>query len=344
MAAGKSAVVTAGQIVTQHPESGERHVSCCPLSIRGQETLGVHWTAQDVAYSHFRGYAAENRQMPMAVVLGGDPLLRLLASFPLPKQTDAYLLAGFLRERNVELVKARTLELAVPACADLVIEGRIDTEAPPEPSRPIALDTGFYSGEQEVSLMHATAVTHRSNPILPAVIPGAPPTEQSWLDMAAERLQRPIVRLFLPEVVDLHRPPEGAGRNFLFVSIRKEFPHQARKVMNALWGMTGFATTKWIIVVDADVDVRDASAVWFHVGANAHPGRDLQSCDGPTYDADHAAPVPGMGQKLGVDATRKLPAEGHPREWPEPLEMSRQMRELVEGRWSEYGFGGEARR
>lgn len=333
-----AAALTAGQIISIHPETGQRHVGNCPLTVRGQDQLAIHWTPQDVAFRHFEGYRAERRQMPIAIVLGGDPALRLLASVPLPREADAYLLAGFLRDKNVDLVKARTLELDVPAGADLVIEGRIDTEADPEPAGRVALPGGFYAIPRDCPTVHVTAVTHRSNPVLPATIPSPPPSEQTWIDRGALALLRPIVKLMVPEIVDLHCPASGPQRSHCFVSIQKEYPQQARKVMNALWGLQGFAATKWIVVVDADVDVRDEPLVWFLAGANVHPARDIQFCDGPTDFNDHAAPAAGLGQKIGVDATRKRPDEGHPRDWPDRLEMTRQMQEFVHGRWSEYGF------
>jgi len=331
----------AGQVITHHPENGERHVDACLLTVRGQDLLGIHWTANDAARIHFDGYRSERRQMPVAIAFGGDPLLRFLASLPLPKRADAWLLAGFLRESNVEVVKARTIDPAVPACADVVVEGLIDTEAPFEPADSVGLPTGFYNLPGEVPVLNVTAVTHRSNPILPAIVPGPPPAEEAWHHRAAEHLLRPIVRLFVPEIVDLHRPAAGSGRNFVFVSIRKELPQQARKVMHALWGLNGFAMQKWIVVVDADVDVHNEPAVWFHVGANTHPGRDVLFCEGPTDEFDHAAPIRGIGHKIGIDATRKQPEEGHPRDWPDRLEMTRQMRAQVDQRWAEYGFNSE---
>jgi 4-hydroxy-3-polyprenylbenzoate decarboxylase len=334
----RAASVTGGQLVSQHPETGERHVASCLLSVQGQDALGIHWNPQDAAAAHFRGYRADRRQMPVAVVLGGDPLLSFLASMPLPREADAYLLAGYLREKNVELVKTRTLELAVPTCADVVLEGLIDTEAPFVPTDTVALPSGFYNLPGDAPVLNVTAMTYRSNPVVPALVPGTPPTEQTWWDRAAERLLRPIVRLFLPEIVDLSRPAVGCGRNYLFVSIRKEYAQQARKVMNALWGFNGFATQKLIVVVDDDVDVHDEAAVWFHAGANFHPGRDVVFCEGPTHADDHAAPLAGVGHKMGIDATRKTAAEGHPREWPDTLAMSRQMRDLVDQRWAEYGL------
>lgn len=334
----RAATITAGVVITRNPDTGERHVGQFPLSVRGQDSLALHWTPAHPAYRHYEGYRAEKRQMPVAIALGGDPCFSLMASMPLPAEADAFTLAGFFRAANVELVKARAVDLLVPASADLIIEGLIDTEAEPEPGEAIALSTGYYSIAEHCPMMQVAAVTHRSNPVVSVRVPGSFPCEQTWIDRATTRLLRPIVRLLLPEVADIHCPPNAPNRSVVFVAIEKRFPHQARKVMNALWGLAGFATAKWIVVVDADIDLREESRVWFHVAANAHPQRDVQFCDGPADFHDHAAPVAGLGQKIGIDATRKGPLEGHPRDWPERLEMSAQMRETVERRWREYGL------
>jgi len=337
----RAATITAGQIVTRHPETGQRHVGSFPLSVRGQDVLGLHWTLHDVAYRHFEGYRAERRQMPVAIVLGGDPVLWFLASGPLPREADACLLSGFFRDANVELVSARTVDLHVPACADLVIEGVVDPEIEIEPTGPVALSTGYYTVQRECTTMSVTAVTHRSNPVIPCTVPAPPPSEQMWIDRGMLHLLRPLVRLVLPEVHDLHCPAVNVERNIVFVGIRKEYPQQARKVMNALWGMRGFSTTKWIVVVDSDVNVRNDAEVWYRVGTNTHPGRDVLFSEGPASYRDHAAPVPGAGHRIGIDATRKTQAEGHPRDWPDELHMTEQMRQFVEGRFGEYGITRE---
>lgn len=340
----RASVINGGVVITRHPDTGERHVGNFPVTIREQDSLALHWTPQDPAHRHFEGYAAENRQMPVAIVLGGDPATSLLSSLPLPAEADAFALAGFFRNANVELVKARSIDLPVPASADLVIEGLIDPANEPEPHDAVALSTGYYSIPGPCPTLNVTAVTHRSNPVLPARVPGGSPSEQTWLDRAATCLLRPIVQRLHPEITDLHCPSAGTHRSIVFVAIDKRFPHQARKVMHALWGMNGFATTKWIVVVDSDVDIREESSVWFHVAASVHPQRDVVLCDGPADFRDHAAPVAGLGEKIGIDATRKGALEGHPRDWPEPLIMSAPMRELVDRRWSEYGIERSDRR
>ncbi|GAB4136018.1 MAG: menaquinone biosynthesis decarboxylase [Planctomycetaceae bacterium] len=331
-------VLTGGQVFTTHPETGIRDVSTAIFSMRDQNSFHIHWNPQENGWKNYVAYRDEGRQMPIAIALGGDPVLSLMASAPLPYETDGCLLAGFFRGTNLELIKGRSVPLEVPASADVVIEGLIDVEAEPVRGEPVALPTGFYSEPEETPVLNVTTVTHRSNPVIPAIVHGVPPGEKNQMDLALERLLLPVVRTFFPEIVDVHRPLTGATSNVLFVRLKKQYPQHARKVMSALLGMNSFATTKFMVAVDADVDIRDESRVWFHVAANTHPGRDTAILEGPAHHWDHASPVRGVGSKLCIDATRKLPEEGHPREWPEEAEMTRRVRELVDRRWQEYGL------
>jgi len=330
--------MTAGQVFTKHPETGVRNVGLYPLEVRGRNTLVVHWNERQGGWRNFQAYQQAGRPMPLAVSLGGDPAFVYMAHAPLPVNTDECLLGGFLRGKNIELVGCRSVDLEVPAFAEIVLEGTIDPAAPLSESGPIGEGTGFYSVRSEQPVMDVTAITHRSNPICPVMIPGKPPVESDWLHQATVRLLLPFVRLFIPDVVDLHMPRCGAYRNLLFVSLRKRHPQQARQVMNALWGLDSLTTCKMIVVVDENVNVQDEQAVWFHVGANSHPGRDVLFCEGPTGSSDHAAPIRGLGHKMGIDATAKLPREGHPRPWPAPLQMTSETIDLIDRRWQEYGF------
>ncbi len=330
--------ITMGQVYTQNPQTGVRNVGLYPLQVRSGDALSVFWNAHQGGFRNFTRYQQERRQMPVAIALGGDPVYTYMAAAPFPANTDECLLGGFLRGKSIELVRCRSIELEVPADAEIVLEGLIDTTAPLESAGLIAEPTGFYALPCEQPVLQLTALTHRSNPVFPAMILGKPPMEDFWLGKATERIFLPFVKLFVPEIVDLHLPRAGAFRNLLFVSIRKEYPGQARKVMNSLWGFSELMVSKIIIVVDEGVSVFDEEDVWFHVGANVHPGRDVVFCEGPTHLSDHAAPVLGMGHKMGIDATGKLPEEGHPRQWPEPLEMPHEIRERIDQRWNEYGF------
>ena len=330
--------ITRGQVLTRHPETGVRDISLTTLHVDGRDTLCVHWSRRDEGWRRFVRYRSEQRQMPVAVVLGGDPVLDYTAAAPLPANTDVFLFAGFLRGKGLKLVKCRSNDLEVPTNAEIVIEGFIDTEAPLVPSGNIAVATGYYRVGQEVPRMQVTAVTHRANPLFPFLVWGRPPMEDYWLNQASIRIFRPLLRLCIPEVVDYHMPRAGVFRHILFVSICKEYPQQSRKVMNALWSLGPLTVAKMIVVVDGDVDIHDEEQVWFQVGANVHPGRDTVFCEGPGDMDDHAAPVQGMGHKLGLDATRKLPEEGHSRSWPEALTMTPEIVERVSRRWADYGL------
>jgi 4-hydroxy-3-polyprenylbenzoate decarboxylase len=226
----------------------------------------------------------------------------------------------------------------VPAEAEIILEGLIDPAAEFEEASPTGLPTGSYSARRRVPVATITAVTHRANPILPVIVPSHPPSEDDWLNLATERIFLPLVRLALPEIVDLTLPRSGAGRNIAFVNIQKRFPQQARKVMNGLWGLARLSTVKMLVVVDSEVDVHDDEAVWFAVGANAHPGRDTIFSEGPADWHDHATPIPGVGHRMGIDATRKLADEGHPREWPESLQTDEATLRQINERWSEFGI------
>ena len=306
--------------------------------IADERSVVLRLTPHDEAWRIVQAAAQDGRQLPVAIVLGGDPLLTLAVDMPLPPYADPLLFAGFLRGDAVTLAKARSVDMHVPAEADVVLEGLIN---PGEPSRrlpQVAAPTGFQSTDADGVFVQITAMTHRANAVVPVILPARPPSEDSFLAHAAERILLPLVRLGIPELVDLRLPPSGAHRNIVFASVRKSFPQQARQVMNALWGMRRLSTVKMLVVVDAAVDIQDDDAVWFEVGANAHPGRDVIFSEGPADMLDHAAPVPGVGHRMGIDATGKLPTEGHPRDWPQSLAVDQETAELIQRRWVEYGI------
>ena len=315
--------ITSAQIVaaTFHADASKATsiASQVPLQVLGRDRLAVHWTVRDQTLRLLEEYRAARRQMPVAIVLGGDPLLAYAASVPLPANTDASAFASFVRQAAVELIPCRTIDLHAPANAEIVIEGMIDPEAEWVEVPGLGLSTGFYGPPERVPTVQVTGVTQRSNPLLPVTITGLQKSEQLICSRATERLTLPLVKLAVPGLVDIHCPDFGVFRNCVFASIDKTYPGQARQVMNALWGISWFSTMKQIIVVDADVDVHDEQAVLFHSTANMHPGRDVVFSEGPTTMDDHAAPIRGMGHKMGIDGTRKRAEEGHPREWPDVL-------------------------
>jgi len=250
---------------------------------------------------------------------------------------DEMLFAGFLRKKPVEMVKCKTVDMEVPADAEIVLEGYVD----PSEERiegPFGDHTGYYSLADKYPVFHIQCVTHRSDPIYPATIVGKPPMEDCYMGKATERIFLPLIKTQIPEMVDMNLPLFGVFHNYAFVSIDKRYPYQAKKVMHCIWGLGQMMFTKIIVVVDRDVNVQDVEEVLWRVGNNVDPRRDITIVDGPLDVLDHASPLPRAGSKIGIDATKKGPDEGHTREWPDEIEMSAEIKNLVDRRWREYGF------
>jgi 4-hydroxy-3-polyprenylbenzoate decarboxylase len=250
---------------------------------------------------------------------------------------DEMAIAGFIREEGVELVKAKTVDLEVPAQAEVIIEGYV-TPGDEGMEGPFGDHTGYYSMPDTYPVFHATCITRRRDPIYPATVVGRPPMEDYWMGKVTERVFMPIIRTLLPEVVDMNMPAEGAFHNLVIVSMKKEYPGQARKVMHGLWGMGLMSLTKGIIVVDHFVDVQNVSEVAWRVTANMDPAQDFVFTSGPIDDLDHSSATPRFGSKVGIDATRKGPLEGRQRQWPPDIVMSPEIQSLVTSKWSEYGI------
>lgn len=349
--------ITLPLVITKDPATGRRNVGMYRLQVYDGRTTGMHFHLHKDAAAHFRGYDAPvmdpsmavatgrvgagaippSGRMPAAVAIGADPTTIYCATAPLPRGLDEFLLAGFLRREPVELVRAVTVDLEVPAAAEFVLEGYID----PGERRmegPFGDHTGFYSLADQYPVFHLTAITRRRDAIYPATIVGRPPMEDAFIGKATERIFLPLLQLQLPEIVDMHLPVEGVFHNCAIVAIRKAYPGHARKVMHALWGMGQMMFTKVIIVVDHTTNVHDLSEVAWKVFNNIDPRRDVAIVEGPLDALDHASPTPFFGSKMGIDATVKGPVEGHPRPWPAEIVMSPEIKSLVERRWREYGL------
>jgi len=329
--------VTLGGVVTGHPETGSRNFGMYRVQVLGAKTAAMHIHPPHDGAANWRAWKDAGSDMPAAVVLGGEPTLPYAASAPLPPGLDETMLAGFLQGRPIELTRCKTIDLAVPANAEIVIEGLVSvTEQTVE--GPFGDHTGFYSLPDEFPVFHITAVTRRREAIYPTTVVGPPPMEDYYMGKATERIFLPLLRTICPEIIDYDLPLFGAFHNFVFVKIRKAYRDQARKVMHAIWGAGQMVFSKFIVVVDEDVNVHDPNDVWFHVGANVDPARDLEPAGGPVDILDHASVRAGSGGKLGIDATRKLPAERTRPDWPDPQKMSREIQERVTERWDEYGM------
>jgi 4-hydroxy-3-polyprenylbenzoate decarboxylase len=272
--------------------------------------------------------------MEVAVALGTDPTLTFAAIVPAPPDVEEFLIAGFLRQKPVELVNCETVDLQVPASAEIVLEGYVELDEL-RTEGPFGDHTGFYSLSDEYPVFHVTCVTHRRDPIYATTIVGKPPMEDAWMGKAVERIFLPLMKLSLPELVDVNLPVEAVFHNLMIVSIRKSYPGQARKVMNGIWAMGQAMFTKCIIVVDEDCDVHDVGEVVLRTVNNIDPERDIQFTLGPVDSLDHAARLPDFGSKMGIDATRKWPSEGFQRPWPAEIKMSDAVKARVTARWKE---------
>ncbi len=331
--------LTLPMVITRDPVHGGRNVGMYRVQVRGPRDLAMHWQRHKSGAAHWRAMAKRGETMPVAIALGGDPAAIYSASAPLPPGIDEFLFAGFLRRQPVELVRALTSDLEVPAAADIVIEGVIDPAEELVMEGPFGDHTGFYSLADLYPRMQVTAVTMRRQPIYPATLVGRPPMEDYWLGHATERIFLPLLRLTVPEIVDYHMPAVGIFHNLVFVSIDKQYPGQAYKVMHALWGQGLMALSKVLVVVDRDVNVQDPDECWWIALNNIDPQRDIEFARGPVDVLDHASSHFTFGSKMGIDATRKWPEEGFTREWPERIVMDDATRRAVDGFWDELGIG-----
>lgn len=313
--------ITLPCVVTQDPDTGERNLGMYRVQIYDRGTVGMHWQLQKVGARHGRRYYETGTRMPVTIFLGGDPVFAFAATAPLPDGLDEFLLAGYLRRKSVEMVKCETNDLEVPANADFVIEGYVDPSEPLREEGPFGDHTGYYTLPEPYPVFHITAITHRKDAIYPATIVGIPPMEDFYMGGASVKLFLPIFQMNFPEIVDIALPAEGIFHNAVFVSIKKTYPMQAYKIMHGLWGMGQMMFSKYIVVVDAEVDVHNTSEVLFHLCANTDPQRDSLLTKGPSDVLDHATSEIARGSKMGIDATKKLAGEGFTREWPPLIAM-----------------------
>jgi 4-hydroxy-3-polyprenylbenzoate decarboxylase len=326
--------ITLPAVITRDPRTGQRNVGMYRMQVLGPRSTAMHWQIHKDGRAD---YLFTEGRMEVAVALGLDPITAYSASAPLPKHIDELMVAGFLRGEPVELVKGVTVDLEVPADAEIVLEGYID-KGDLATEGPFGDHTGYYTPAEQFPVFNITAITMRNDAVYPSIVVGKPPQEDEWLGKATERIFLPAVKMTVPEIVDYDLPVAGAFHNLVIVSIKKAFPGHARKVMHAIWGLGMLSLTKGIVVVDEHVDVHDYQQVMFYVGANVDPKRDIVITEGPLDHLDHAPTLQFMGGKIGIDATAKGPLEGT-REWPPEIEMSGEVRDLVDRRWEEYGIG-----
>jgi 4-hydroxy-3-polyprenylbenzoate decarboxylase len=361
--------ITLPCVITRDPKTGKRNVGMYRMQVYDGQTTGMHWQRQKIGAEHYRemlrratedphprhsshiqahssvdimartsgGSVIPDGEMPkgkmdVAVAIGTDPAITFSAIVPAPPDIEEYLIAGFLRQKPVELVKCETVDLEVPASAEIVLEGHVNLDEL-RTEGPFGDHTGFYSLEDLYPVFHLTCVTHRNDPVYATTIVGKPPQEDAYMGKAVERVFLPLMKLTVPELVDINLPIEGVFHNLMIVSIRKSYPGQARKVMNAIWSLGQAMFTKCIIVVDEDVNVQDIGEVTLKALNNIDPERDIQFTLGPVDSLDHASRLPNFGSKMGVDATRKWTTEGFMRPWPDEILMNEKTKALVDSKW-----------
>ncbi|MBU1598659.1 menaquinone biosynthesis decarboxylase [bacterium] len=327
--------ITLPMVFTADPETGRRNVGMYRMQVYDDTTCGMHWHIHKGGARHYRRYCELNKRMAIAVALGGDPATIYASTAPLPDGIDEMLFAGFLRKEPVELVQCKTIDLEVPAHSEIVLEGYVEPGELREEG-PFGDHTGFYSPKDLYPVFHITCITHRKDAIYPATVVGKPPMEDCFLGKATERIFLPLLKFQLPEITDINLPIEGVFHNCAIISIKKEYPGQAKKVIHSLWGMGQMMFTKMLIIVDSDIDLQNLSEVAWKVFNNIDPKNDIVFSEGPLDVLDHASNTPYYGTKVGIDATRKDKGEGRTRAWPDEIQMSDEIQRLVDEKWDSY--------
>lgn len=332
--------ITLPMVFSRNPITGKRNCGTYRMQVYDERTTGMHWQTHKQGAEHYRRLRQEGREtrMEVAVAIGADPATMYSGILPLPPDLDEMLFAGFVRKKPVEMVRCVTVDLEVPANAEIVLEGHVNL-GEERTEGPFGDHTGYYSLEDEYPVFHVDCITQRKDPIYATTIVGPPPMEDFFMGKAIERMFLPLMRLQVPEIVDISMPAEGIFHNLMLVSIRKSYPAQARKVMNAIWGLGQAMFTKCIVVVDHDVDVQDYRETAWRALNNIDPERDVQFTLGPIDSLDHASRLPNFGSKMGIDATRKLPSEGFTRPWPEVIAMDESVKRRVDPIWDSLGIG-----
>lgn len=326
--------ITFGNVITKDPQTKTRNVGLYRIQVFGPKEAAMHWQIHKVGSKHYQKYKEVKEKIPVAFFLGGDPALTYAASAPLPDQIDEMLLAGFLRKKGVPMVKCKTIDLEVPADADFVVEGTVDPQEPLVMEGPFGDHTGYYSLADLYPKFHVTAITHRKSAVYPTTVVGPPPMEDAYMGKATERIFLPMIQMNFPEIVDMNLPIEGVFHNLALVSIKKQYPGHAKKIMHALWGTGQLMFTKCALIVDHDVDVQNYKQVCWHLLANLDPKRDFIFSEGPTDALDHASCSPNYGSKFGFDGTRKWPGEDGCRQWPDVTKMDEVVKKKIDSIWA----------
>ena len=367
--------ITLPSVITRDPKTGKRNAGTYRMQIYDERTAGMHWQRQKIGAEHYReqmrraaaageahptsaaldimarsgggSRVAEWKQvagrMDVAVAIGTEPAVMFSSIVPAPPDVEEYLIAGFLRQKPLELVKCETVDLEVPASSEIVLEGYVELDEL-RMEGPFGDHTGFYTPEDLYPVFHVTCITQRKHPTYLTTVVGPPPQEDFWIGHAIERIFLPVMKMQYPEITDVSMPAEGIFQNLMIVAIRKSYPGHARKIMNAIWSLGQAMFTKVILVVDHDVDVHNPSEVVWKALCAIDPERDTQFTFGPVDTLDHAARMQDYGSKMGIDATRKWKTEGYAGRWPDEIRMDSSTRERVDKLWKDLNLKLRERR
>jgi len=328
--------ITLPVVITKDPETGELNAGMYRMQVFDGKTTGMHWQIHKHGALHYRKLKeAGIDKLEVAVAIGVDPATLYASTAPLPEGLSEFMFAGFIRKERVKMVDCETIDLQVPANAEIVLEGYVKLDEF-RMEGPFGDHTGYYTPAEPYPVFHITAITHRENPIYHTTIVGKPPMEDAWLGKATERIFLPILKMIHPEIVDINLPIEAAFHNLAIVSIRKRYPGHAKKVMFSIWGTGMLSLTKVVVIVDDDVNVHNMQEVLWAVTSRFDPSRDVVIIsEAPTDSLDHSAYRQNLAGKLGIDATKKWHEEGYEREWPDAVEMSEDVKRKVDAIWGE---------
>ena len=330
--------ITFGLVATKHPETGVRNLGVYRIQIIDSTHALMHWQKHKRGAAHFDISKEKGSKIDVAIIIGGDPATIFSAIAPVPEGLDKYLFAGIARKKGIKTIKCKTIDLEVPANAEMVLEGYVDaTDIRNE--GPFGDHTGFYTPKEPFPTFTLTGIMQRKNPIYLTTVVGKPILEDAYIGKAIERSFLPLIKMLHPEVIDFSMPPAGCFQGLAIASIKKRYPGQAKKVMMGLWGMGQLALTKIIVIVDHDVDVHDMNEVIWAITTRVDAARDtIIIYNAPTDTLDPASPMVNLGSKLGMDATQTTVEEGFEREIQEQVKVDDITKEKVDSNWSRYGL------
>src|SRR6478672_6970974 len=330
--------ITFGVTVTKNPETLIQNLGVYRLQVLGSKKAIMHWQIHKRGALHYQMNKEENEKTEVAIVIGADPAVVFSAVAAVPEGMDKYLFAGITRKRGIKLVKCKTVDIEVPASAEIVLEGYVDPNEI-NSEGPFGDHTGYYTPSEPYPTFTITGMMMRKNPIYLTTVVGKPILEDAYIGKVIERAFLPMVKIFQPEVTDFSMPAAGWFQGLAIVSIKKRYPGQAKKVMMGLWGMGQLSLTKIFVVVDQDINVHNVDEVIWAITTRSDPKRDTMVIDNtPTDTLDPASPLINLGSKLGIDATTKWKEEGYNREVQQLARVDHKTKEYVNSRWKEYGF------